>query len=276
MKLAQVVDINNSIHYAAQQLDGTFLRLEGDPFAKLSPIPEVLTPKEWLPPIIPSVILCIGLNYRKHAEEGGAAIPEYPVLFMKNPSAATGHLRPIRIPAVCADEVDYEAELAVIIGKPARNVPKENALDYVFGYTAANDVSARIWQSQLGGSQWCRAKGFDTFAPLGPVLVTPDEIPNPNALAIRSLLNGRQMQCSNTADMIFDVPTLISFLSQDTTLLPGTVILTGTPEGVGWMRKPRITLRPGDTIAVEIEGIGTLSNTVADADGPVAASAWPR
>jgi 2-keto-4-pentenoate hydratase/2-oxohepta-3-ene-1,7-dioic acid hydratase in catechol pathway len=144
-------------------------------------------------------------------------------------------------------------------------VPKEEALDYVMGYTAANDVSARIWQAKLGGSQWNRAKGFDTFAPMGPVLVTPDEIPNPNALAIRSELNGREMQSSSTADMIFDVPTLISFLSEDTTLLPGTVILTGTPEGIGWVRDPKVLLQPGDTITIEIEGIGKLTNPVAAA-----------
>ena len=158
--------------------------------------------------------------------------------------------------------MDYEAELAVVIGKPARNVSKKDALDYVLGYMCSNDVSARIWQSKRGGSQWCRGKGFDTFAPLGPVLVTRDEVPDPNALAITSSLNGETMQSSNTKDMIFDVPTLISFLSEDTTLLPGTVILTGTPEGVGWARNPKVLLKPGDTIAVEIEGLGRLENPV--------------
>ena len=263
MRIARIIDSEGTTLCAAQQDDGTLLRIDGNPFAGTPLVTnEAVTPVEWLPPVEPAVIMCIGLNYRKHAEEGGAAIPDYPVLFMKNLSAATGHGEPIRIPQVCDDEVDYEAELAVVIGRTARDVPKENALDFVLGYTAANDVSARKWQSALGGSQWNRGKSFDTFAPMGPVLVTPDEIPNPNALAIRSERNGTEMQSSNTADMIFDVPTLISFLSQDTTLVPGTVILTGTPAGIGWARDPKVLLNPGDTITIEIEGIGILSNPV--------------
>lgn len=262
MRIARIKDTQQRILFAAEQ-GGALLRLEGDPLrGEVRLTDEVVTAEEWLPPVVPAAILCIGLNYRKHAEEGGAEIPAYPVLFMKNPSAANGHLQPIRVPAVCDDEVDYEAELAVVIGKAARNVPKEAALDYVLGYTAANDVSARKWQSIRGGSQWVRGKSFDTFAPLGPVLVTADEIPNPNALGIRSELNGIAMQYSNTGDMIFDVPTLISFLSQDTTLQPGTVILTGTPEGIGWARAPKIVLRPGDTICVELESVGRLENPV--------------
>jgi len=263
MRLARILDKNNQVVYAAEQKDGRVLKIEGDIAGGENRVTdEAVEPGHWLPPLDPTAILCIGLNYRKHAEEGGAAVPEYPVLFMKNPASATGHREPIELPAVCKEEVDYEAELAVVIGKPACNVKREDALNHVLGYMCGNDVSARIWQSKLGGSQWCRGKGFDTFAPLGPVLVTRDELTDPNALAIKSMLNGEVMQSSNTKDMIFDVPALISFLSEDTTLLPGTVIMTGTPEGVGWARDPKVVLKPGDTIAIEIEGLGRLENPV--------------
>ena len=160
--------------------------------------------------------------------------------------------------------MDFEAELAVVIGTRARNVSTEDALQYVFGYTCANDVSARRWQKHGGGGQWIRGKSFDTFCPMGPLLVTADEITDPQDLAIRSELNGQTMQSSNTHDMIFSVAQLIAFISRDTTLLPGTVILTGTPEGVGFARKPPVYLADGDTIEVIIEGIGTLVNTVCD------------
>ncbi|MFW6169027.1 MAG: fumarylacetoacetate hydrolase family protein, partial [Planctomycetota bacterium] len=155
-----------------------------------------------------------------------------------------------------------EAELAVVIRKACKNVDRRNAFEYVLGYTCANDVSARDWQTKWGGSQWCRGKTFDTFCPLGPCLVTPDEIPNPNSLAIKAVLNGQTMQECNTSDMIFDVPELIEFLSGSTTLQPGTVILTGTPHGVGFARQPPRLLQPGDSITVEIEGIGQLTNPV--------------
>jgi 2-keto-4-pentenoate hydratase/2-oxohepta-3-ene-1,7-dioic acid hydratase in catechol pathway len=163
-----------------------------------------------------------------------------------------------------SDEVDYECELAVVIGRPCKNVSRQRALDYVLGYTCCNDVSARDWQLKRGGGQWCRGKSFDTFSPLGPCLVTRDELPNPNELAIRTTLNGEVMQDWNTNDMIFDVPTLIEFLSGSTTLPAGTVILTGTPHGVGMVRKPPRWLRAGDVVSIEIEGIGTLTNPVAD------------
>ena len=160
--------------------------------------------------------------------------------------------------------MDYEAELAVVIGKAAKNVTRENALSHVLGYTCANDVSARDWQKEGGGSQWCRGKSFDTFCPLGPWLVTPDEIPNPNALHISTKVNGETLQDSSTGDMIFDVATLIEFLSGSTTLLPGTVILTGTPSGVGMARTPPRWLQAGDTVTVEIEKIGALTNPVTE------------
>ena len=163
---------------------------------------------------------------------------------------------------MASDEVDYECELAVVIGRACKNVSRERALDYVLGYTCANDVSARDWQIRNGGGQWCRGKTFDTFAPLGPCLVTPDEIPNPNALKIATILNGERVQDWTTSDMIFDVPRLIEFLSGSTTLVPGTVILTGTPHGVGMAAKPPRWLKPGDVVTVEIEGIGHLTNPV--------------
>jgi 2-keto-4-pentenoate hydratase/2-oxohepta-3-ene-1,7-dioic acid hydratase in catechol pathway len=152
--------------------------------------------------------------------------------------------------------------LAVVIGRRCKNVARADALDCVLGYTCGNDVSARDWQKQFGGSQWCRGKTFDTFAPLGPCLVTRDEIPDPSGLRLRTLLNGAVMQDANTREMIFDVPALIEFLSGSMTLLPGTVILTGTPDGVGMARTPPVWLKPGDTITVDIEGIGQLTNPV--------------
>ena len=158
--------------------------------------------------------------------------------------------------------MDYEGELAVVIGKPARDVSEKEALNYVLGYTVSNDISARRWQIQGGGGQWCRGKGFDTFCPLGPSLLTPDELGDPQKLHIQTRLNGEVMQDSNTSHMIHSVASLIAFLSQDTTLLPGTVILTGTPSGVGSARDPRIFLKDGDIIEVEIEKIGVLRNPV--------------
>jgi len=218
----------------------------------------------------PSNIFAIGLNYRRHAAETGAAIPPHPVVFMKPTTAAAGHGDPIIIPACCTHgpEVDFEGELAVVIGKAARDVPADRALDHVLGFTCANDVSARRWQKHAGGGQFVRGKGFDSFCPLGPAIVTPDEIGDPQSLSIRTWVNGRLMQDSNTGDMIHTVAELIAFLSQDTTLLPGTVILTGTPEGVGFARDPQVFLAPGDEVVVEIERIGRLINPVRAAQDP--------
>jgi len=185
------------------------------------------------------------------------------VLFIKTASCVQNPGDPIRIPTTLAShEVDYECELAVVIGRTAKNVSRATALDYVLGYTCANDVSARDWQIKYGSGQWCRGKIFDTFAPLGPWIVTHDEIPNPNDLSIRTILNGETMQDSNTADMIFGVAELIEFFSASTTLLPGTVILTGTPSGVGMARKPPVWLKAGDSVTIEIEKIGSLTNPV--------------
>jgi len=263
MKIIRHQTSNGLIQHAALQADGTALRIDGDLFGNYSVTGEAVKLGKLLAPIQPTAIFCIGLNYRKHAEESNAPIPQQPVLFMKSPGAVQNPGDNIELPQhLKSDEVDYECELAVVIGKRCKNVSKANALDYVLGYTCANDVSARDWQIKRGGSQWCRGKTFDTFAPLGPCLVLKDEIPDPNTLRIQTTLNGKTMQDSNTSDMIFDIPTLIEFLSGSTTLLPGTVILTGTPQGVGAAMKPPVFLQPGDKVTIEIEKIGALTNPV--------------
>ncbi len=238
--------------------------LVGDLFGGLEPSGRRVRVVKLLAPVAPVNVFCIGLNYRAHAAETGAALPEHPVVFMKPTSAVTHPGDPIRLPrcALQGPEVDYECELAVVIGKPARDVAEADALEYVLGYTTANDVSARRWQKQGGGGQWVRGKSFDTFCPLGPVLVTADEVPDPQALGLQTVLNGTVMQEGHTSDMIFSVARLVSFLSQDTTLLPGTVILTGTPPGVGFVRTPPVFLAPGDRVSVEVAGIGRLENPV--------------
>ncbi len=249
--------------YAALQADGTARAITGDILGDWRVTDQTVKPGKWLAPIAPATIICIGLNYAKHAAEGGKPPPERPVWFMKLPGAVQNPGDPIRLPGKqTSTKVDYEAELAIVLGRECRNATRANALDFVLGYTCANDVSARDWQRDFGGGQWNHAKSFDTFCPLGPVLVTKDEIPDPNALRIRSILNGTVMQDSSTADMIFGVPAIIEFLSADKTLPAGTLILTGTPEGVGFARNPPVWLKAGDTIAVEIEGIGTLTNPV--------------
>jgi 2-keto-4-pentenoate hydratase/2-oxohepta-3-ene-1,7-dioic acid hydratase in catechol pathway len=263
MKIIRYQNQQGEAGYAAQQPDGSALKLAGDIYGP----PKITTEKtevaKLLAPIQPTSIICIGLNYRKHAEETGAKFPEYPVVFFKGINTLSNPGDAIQIPVhLSSDEVDYECELAVVIGRACKNVSRQNALDYVLGYTCCNDVSARDWQIKRGGGQWCRGKSFDTFSPLGPVLVTRDDIPNPNALKIRTVLNGQVMQDWNTNDMIFDVPALIEFLSGSTTLLPGTVILTGTPHGVGMAQKPPRWLKPGDSVTVEIEKIGALTNSV--------------
>ena len=187
------------------------------------------------------------------------------MVFLKNIRAVTGPGQPIRVPAkLRSDEVDSEAELAIVLARDCRNATRENAMHHVAGFTCANDVSARDWQKKRSGGQWSRAKSFDTFCPLGPWVVTPDELPDPLHLSIKGRLNGRLMQDSNTSQMIFDIRALLEFLSADTTLPAGSVILTGTPHGVGMARKPPVWLQPGDTVSVEIEGIGTLENPVVE------------
>jgi 2-keto-4-pentenoate hydratase/2-oxohepta-3-ene-1,7-dioic acid hydratase in catechol pathway len=267
LKIARirVGNADEEIHYA-RPLDPegrTMEILSGDPFQGVRPTGRIVSDFTLLAPMVPAAILCIGLNYRKHAEEMEAKIPKFPVLFLKNPSSLQDPGAPILLPRkLVSTQVDFEGELAVVIGKTCRNATRENALSHVLGYTIANDVSARDWQKEWGGSQWSRGKSFDTFAPMGPWLVTPDAIPDPNDLRITTRVNGEILQDSNTADMIFDVPALIEFLSGDTTLEAGTVIITGTPGGVGLGRTPPRWLQPGDRVDVEIEKIGILCNPV--------------
>lgn len=267
MKIVRYQDAAGKIGYACQQATGPMTRLEGDlfggPAGVLKDTGQPVDVVRPLAPLVPVDIICIGLNYRKHADEGGQPYPQHPVVFMKNVGALQHPGEPIVLPRqLRSDKVDYECELAVVIGRECYNVSRADALSHVLGYTAANDVSARDWQKDGGGGQWCRGKTFATFCPLGPCLVTADEIPDPNQLHIKTILNGQVMQDWSTSDMIFDVPTLIEFLSASTRLLPGTVILTGTPHGVGAARKPPVFLQPGDQVSVELERVGVLSNPV--------------
>jgi 2-keto-4-pentenoate hydratase/2-oxohepta-3-ene-1,7-dioic acid hydratase in catechol pathway len=221
VRIIRYRDRNGDSGYALEKADGRVLRIEGDILGDFSVTRERVDVEKLLAPISPSMIWCIGLNYRHHARESGAPIPDYPVLFAKAPSAVQNPGDPIEIPArLKSGKVDFECELAVVIGRTCKNTDRAHALDYVLGYTCSNDVSARDWQLERGGTQWCRGKTFDTFAPLGPCLVTKEDIPNPNALRIQAILNGEVMQDWNTGDMIFDVPTLIEFLAGSTTLAP--------------------------------------------------------
>lgn len=267
MRIVRFRDEKGQIRLGRQSLDGdpgAAELLEGDLFGALSPTGRTTAVAKQLRPLDPVNIFCIGANYAAHVKESNLPMPDNPVVFMKPTTAATHPGDPVRIPAACdpAGEVDYECELAVVIGREARNVPEADALDYVFGYTAANDVSARRWQKQGGGGQWIRGKSFDTFCPLGPALVTADDITDPQNLSLSTTLNGQVMQQSTTGDMIFPVAKLISFISRDTTLPAGTVILTGTPPGVGAARTPPVWLKAGDEVVVEVEKIGRLTNAV--------------
>jgi 2-keto-4-pentenoate hydratase/2-oxohepta-3-ene-1,7-dioic acid hydratase in catechol pathway len=244
--------------------DGSAEPIEGDLLGTWRPSGRRLRVGKLLAPLQPSVILAIGLNFREHALETKQPIPEFPVLFMKSPWVAQNPGDPILIPTrLASTQVDYEAELVVILGKTCKNATRENALDHVLGYTCGNDVTARDWQKSFGGNQWCRGKSFDTFAPLGPCIVTKDEIPDPQTLTLKALVNGELRQCSSTADHIFSVADLIVFLSGSTTLPAGAAIFTGTPSGAGFARKPPVYLAPGDTVTIAIDGIGELTNPVA-------------
>lgn len=209
----------------------------------------------------PQKVICVGLNYADHAKEGGQAIPTEPVIFNKFPTAVAAHQQPIALPSV-SKCVDYEAELVVIIGRGGRHISREQALSHVAGYAVGHDVSARDWQMHKSAGQWLLGKTFDTFAPFGPYLVTADEVPDPNNLAIALRLNGQTMQNSSTSQFIFKVEELIAYISAVATLVPGDVIFTGTPPGVGFARKPPVYLKPGDVCEVEIERLGVLSNSV--------------
>src|SRR5262245_25593308 len=240
LALRRVADVVRRPDVARQPLDGVKL---------LPPVPD------------PPKIVCIGLNYRDHAAESGAPIPKEPVLFSKYATALIGHGEAIVLPPV-SQEVDYEAELVIIVGKGGRNIPKETAASHAAAYTCGHDVSARDWQLKKDGKQWMVGKTFDTFAPTGPVAVTADELPDPHNLPVRLRLNGQTMQDGNTNQMIFGVGDLLAYLSQVFTLEPGDLIFTGTPPGVGFARKPPVFLKPGDVAEVEIEGIGVLRNPV--------------
>jgi 2-keto-4-pentenoate hydratase/2-oxohepta-3-ene-1,7-dioic acid hydratase in catechol pathway len=231
----------------------------GDPFTGLIRQSTVLDLSDvrLLPPVDPPNIICLGLNYREHAAETGHPLPAEPLVFIKATTSLCGPGDSIVLPARYPDQIDYEAELAIVIGKVAKNIPEDQADEVILGYTAANDVSNRAVQFTDG--QWARAKSHDTFCPVGPAIVTDLDADN---LAITCRLDGELMQASNTADMIFPVRRIVSHLSHCFTLLPGTLILTGTPSGVGFMRKPPVYLRPGQVVEVEIEGIGALVNPV--------------
>ncbi len=244
--------------------DGSAEPIDGDLFGAWQPSGRSVRVVKLLAPVQPSVILAIGLNFREHALETKQPIPDFPVLFMKSPWVTQNPGDPILIPTrLASTKVDYEAELVVILGKTCKNATRENALDHVLGYTCGNDVTARDWQKSFGGNQWCRGKSFDTFAPLGPCIVTKDELPDPQVLTLRAIVNGEVRQCSSTADHIFSVADLIVFLSGSTTLPAGTAIFTGTPSGAGFARTPPVFLAPGDTVTIAIDGIGELTNPVA-------------
>lgn len=223
------------------------------------------------PVAAPEKVICIGLNYRDHAIETNSPIPESPVVFCKFPSSLVGPNDPIILPTV-SDSVDYEAEMVIVIGKTAHNVSVDDAMDYVFGYTCGNDVSARDWQKGTPGGQWLLGKAFDTFAPIGPVIADKAEIPQPGNLSVKMHVSGETLQDGTTRELIFSIPELIAHLTQIVTLRPGDLIFTGTPPGVGMARTPKRFLKPGDNCTVEIEGIGSLSNPCVAADSEEAKS----
>lgn len=216
----------------------------------------------WLPPVQrPSKILAVGRNYAEHAAEQGASVPEEPIIFSKLPSALVGDGDAIQLPAE-SQEVDFEAELVAVIGKPGRRIPAADALSHVAGYTCGNDITARDWQKGKPGGQWLLGKSFDTFAPVGPWIVTRDEVPDPQDLQIQLTLNGSVMQTGSTADQLFPVADLIAYISNVATLEPGDLVFTGTPPGVGMARKPPVFLKAGDLLEVRIPQIGTLRSRV--------------
>ena len=237
-----------ALRSAARSAEATGLPGDVDPARRIAPVPR------------PGKVVAVGLNYRDHVEEQGgrARLPERPMLFAKFPTSVVGDGATVEWDPGLTSEVDLEAELAVVIGRTARRVSEAEALDHVLGYTCVNDVSAR--DLQMRDKQFVRAKSLDTFCPMGPALVTRDEIRDPGALEVRSFVNDEPMQSSNTSNLIFSVPHLVSFCSQAFTLEPGDVICTGTPSGVGYFRDPKVLLGSGDVMTVEIEGIGRLAN----------------
>lgn len=258
MKIARIEHAGGTAHAAVE--DGAFRLIEGDIFGEYRITKETVAGDDarLLAPTDPPQIVAIGRNYREHAAEENVPVPDEPLIFLKASNAVNNPGDAILLPRMAPDEVDYEAELVVVIGKAAKHVPEDRADEHILGYTCGNDVSARDCQLRID-SQWARGKSFDTFAPLGPWIETDLD---PTCARIRLQLNGRVMQDGNSADMVFPVRYLVSYLSRCMTLLPGSVIMTGTPSGVGMARKPPVFLRDGDTVTVEIEGIGQLTNPV--------------
>jgi len=215
---------------------------------------------EFLPPILdPPRIFCIGRNYEEHAKEGNADVPDFPMIFLKPTTCLVGNGQAIEIP-LTTSKVDWEGEIAIIIGTAGRDIPEQRALEHIAGYTIANDVTARDWQRRT--TQFDAGKMFDTFGPFGPYLVTADEVPDPADLRVETRVNGEVMQSGNSADMVFSMANLVSYISGAVRLLPGDVILTGTPSGVGYARTPPVFLAPGDVVEVEVSGLGVLRNPV--------------
>ncbi len=258
MRIARFKTNNNQIHHGIVR-DDVVSVIEGDIFGQWKDSKQTFKLSEvtLLAPVTPPNILCIGKNYKAHAEECGDDLPKKPLLFIKTTTALNHPNAPVVLPKVAPNEVDYEAELVVVIGKTAKNVSEKDALQYVFGYTCANDISAR--ECQMSDGQWARGKSFDTFCPIGPWIETELD---PTNRPIKMRRNGETLQDANTSLMIFSVANLISYLSHGITLLPGTILLTGTPAGVGFARNPKVILQPGDNLEVDIEGIGILKNTV--------------
>ena len=231
------------------------------PDAKIASFRQPLDQVRLAPPVAnPSKIICVGLNYRDHCLEQDIELPDRPILFAKFPSSVIGPGDEIRWPSDASQKVDYEAELAVVIGRQARNITVEQAYDYVAGYTIVNDVSAR--DAQFADGQWIRGKSFDTFCPMGPYLLSADEVPDPHNLDIRCWVNGELRQESNTRELVFKVHDLLAYISKTSTLMPGDVLITGTPGGVGVFRDPQVFLKPGDLVEIEIDKLGRLSNRV--------------
>lgn len=266
MKIARGITLNGERIWAEVQTATTrpvFRRLSQNPLLGLSSPDEIVEFRSLLAPIDPTALYCLGKNYKGHTPgESDEQIP-FPIIIPKGINAVQHPGSPIVLPRfLSSSKVDYEGELAVIIGRDCKNVTPEKALDYVFGYTCANDVSARDWQFERGGGQFARGKLFDTFAPLGPWMVTAEEIPDPSRLTLTTRLNGKVVQEDSTSSFIFDVPSVIAFLSGSATLLAGTVILTGTPGGTGMRHVPPRWLQPGDEVSVSVERIGQLVNRV--------------
>ena len=258
MKLARI-QYGSQVGHAVVE-DGGYRPIDGDIFGQWKPSNRTVPTAEarLLAPVVPPQIVCIGANYRRHCVECNVPIPESPIVFFKLCNALAGPGDTVLLPKIAPAEVDWEAELVIVIGRTAKHVPQERADEFILGYTCGNDVSARDCQIRLD-KQWARGKSFDTFAPIGPWIATGLDGDN---LDIRLTVSGREMQHSNTSDMIFSCRYLVSYLSRCMTLLPGSIIMTGTPSGVGMGRTPQVFLKPGDEMGVEIEGIGQLNNVV--------------